>query len=219
MVRSLLAEALGTAFLLLSVVGSAIMAANLMPDAPGQQLLANAGATGLALYVLITIFGPVSGAHFNPAVTLAFLIEGETKGKVASLYILTQVIAAIFGVLLAHYIFADLPIELSSKSRQGSSQYVSEIVATFGLVLLILLARKSRAEAIPALVGTYIAGAYWFTSSTSFANPAVTFGRIFTDSPAGIAPDDVLGFVVMQLIGAGLAIVAARILNADKPAQ
>lgn len=214
MTRSLLAEAFGTAFLLLSIVGSAIMAANLFPEAPGLQLLANAGATGLALYVLITIFGPISGAHFNPVVTLGFLSEREIAPKAAALFILVQAVAAILGVIAAHYIFGDFPVEFSDKTRSGGPQWLSEIIATFGLVLLIFLARKSSPAAIPALVGSYIAGAYWFTSSTSFANPAVTIARTFTDSPAGIAPGDAPMFILMQLVGAALAVLASRVLNA-----
>lgn len=216
MKSKLLAEAIGTAFLLLSIVGSALMAANLFPDQPGLQLLANAGATGLALYVLIAIFAPISGAHFNPVVTASMVMERDLSTKEAVFYVLVQIVAAILGVMAAHFIFDSLPIEASGNIRSGVALWASEIVATFGLVLLILLARRQPPGAIPALVGCYIAGAYWFTASTSFANPAVTIGRIITSSPAGISASDAPGFIAMQIIGAALAYGAYKILASDR---
>ena len=217
MIRRLSAEALGTAFLLIGVVGSGIMAQMLSPDNTGVALLANAIATGAILYVIITIFGPVSGAHFNPAVTLVFVMRGEMSGLEAMAYIVTQIAAAIIGVWVAHAMF-DLPIwQLSSTVRSGPNQWFSEVVATFGLVLVILGGIRHASHAVPPLVAIYITGAYWFTSSTSFANPAVTIARSLSDTFAGILPGNIALFIGMQLIGALAAALIARHLFAADP--
>lgn len=201
----LLAELIGTAFLLIGVVGSGIMAERLSPDNIGVALLANAIATGCILYVLITIFGPVSGAQFNPAVTLAFTLRGEMSVPEAFAFVGVQIVGGILGVWVAHLMF-DLPVlQYSTTLRTGPSQWWAEVVASFGLLLTIFGGLRHHREAVPALVGLYITGAYWFTASTSFANPAVTIARSLTDTFAGIAPANVPGFIVMQLIGAALA--------------
>lgn len=208
--QRLAAEALGTAFLLISVVGSGIMGEALAGGNIAVALLANAIATGCALYFLITIFGPISGAHFNPAVTVAFLLRRELPPAEALAYIAVQIISAILGVWAAHLMF-DLPIlQVSGTERSSLGQGWSEIVATFGLVLVILGGLRHRPQAVPALVALYITGAYWFTASTSFANPAVTIARTLTETFAGIFPLHAPLFVVMQLVGAALAVVAAR---------
>lgn len=214
MTRKLLAEALGTAFLLIGVVGSGIMAETLSPDNTGVALLANAIATGGILYVIITIFAPVSGAHFNPAVTFTFWLKGDVPMHEAALYCLVQIGAAILGVWIAHVMFEEQILQLSSTLRTGPSQWVSEVVASFGLVLLILGGIKHAPERIAALVAAYITGAYWFTSSTSFANPAVTIARSLTDTFAGIHPANMPLFIVMQLVGAALALAMARVVFA-----
>jgi glycerol uptake facilitator-like aquaporin len=217
MIRRLSAEALGTAFLLIGVVGSGIMAQTLSPDNTGVALLANAIATGAILYVIITIFGPVSGAHFNPAVTLVFVMRGELTVPEAMAYIATQIAAAIIGVWVAHAMF-DLPIwQLSGTVRSGPNQWFSEVVATFGLVLVILGGIRHANHAVPPLVAIYITGAYWFTSSTSFANPAVTIARSLSDTFAGILPGNIAVFIGMQLIGAVAAALIARHLFAADP--
>lgn len=212
--RRLLAEGLGTALLLACVVGSGIMGLNLAQGNNAIALLANAGATAGILYVLIILFGPISGAHFNPAVTLVMRLRGELSTRDALAYILVQVAAAIAGVLLAHAMF-DLPLlQPGTHIRTGQAQWLSEGVATFGLILTILLGLRHRPTAIPALVASYIFAAYWFTASTSFANPAVTIARSLTQTFAGIRPDDVAGFFVSQFVGAMLGLfVANRITN------
>ena len=210
--RALAAEALGTAFLLIAVVGSGIMAAMLSPGSVAVALLANAIATGVALYVLITIFGPISGAHFNPAVTLVFLQRGDITFLLAMAYVTVQIGAGIGGVWLAHAMF-DMPIlQVSTTTRTGASQWLAEVIAAFGLVLTILGGIRHAPGRVPALVGAYITGAYWFTASTSFANPAVTIARALTDTFAGIAPAGIAPFILAQLLGAGLAAVTARFL-------
>ena len=214
MTRKLLAEALGTAFLLIGVVGSGIMAETLSPDNTGVALLANAIATGGILYVIITIFAPVSGAHFNPAVTFTFWLKADVPMHEAALYCLVQIGAAILGVWIAHIMFEEQILQLSRTLRTGPSQWVSEVVASFGLVLLILGGIKHAPERIAALVAAYITGAYWFTSSTSFANPAVTIARSLTDTFAGIHPANMPLFIVMQLVGAALALAIARVVFA-----
>jgi len=214
MTRKLLAEALGTAFLLIGVVGSGIMAETLSPDNTGVALLANAIATGGILYVIITIFAPVSGAHFNPAVTFTFWLKADVPMHEAALYCLVQIGAAILGVWIAHIMFEEQILQLSRTLRTGPSQWVSEVVASFGLVLLILGGIKHAPERIAALVAAYITGAYWFTSSTSFANPAVTIARSLTDTFAGIHPANMPLFIVMQLVGAALALAMARVVFA-----
>lgn len=212
--RRLLAEGLGTALLLACVVGSGIMGLNLAQGNNAIALLANAGATAGILYVLIILFGPISGAHFNPAVTLVMRLRGELSTRDALAYILVQVAAAIAGVLLAHAMF-DLPLlQPGTHIRTGQAQWLSEGLATFGLILTILLGLRHRPTAIPALVASYIFAAYWFTASTSFANPAVTIARSLTQTFAGIRPDDVAGFIASQFVGAMLGLfVANRITN------
>ena len=211
--RKLLAEALGTTLLLATVVGSGIMGVALAQGNDAIALLANAGATAAMLYVLIVGLGPISGAHFNPAVTLAMRWRGELDTRAALAYIGVQLPAAIAGVLLAHALF-DLPLwQPGTHARTGAAPWLSEGVATFGLLLTILLGLRHRAAAIPALVASYIFAAYWFTASTSFANPAVTIARAFTQSFAGIRPEDVPGFVLAQLAGAALALLADRLLH------
>lgn len=210
--RKLFAEFLGTVLLLAAVVGSGVMGVALSQGNDGVALLANAAATAGALYVLIVVFGPVSGAHFNPAVTLAMRLRGEIGSRDAAAYILVQVIAAILGVLLAHAMFALPLLQPGTHARTGFGQWLSEGVATFGLVLTIVLGVRHRPAAIPALVACYIFAAYWFTASTSFANPAVTVARSLTQTFAGIRPTDVAGFVGAQLIGMLAALVATRAL-------
>ncbi len=203
--QKLLAEGLGTAFLLMGVVGSGIMGAALADGNTAVALLANAIATGCILYSLITTLGPVSGAHFNPAVTLAFFIRGEIAAKDAFFYCVVQIIGAILGVWAAHVMF-ELPIlQISTTDRTGISQWVSEIIATFGLLFVIFGGLHHRGDAVPTLVAVYITGAYWFTASTSFANPAVTIARGLSDTFAGINPAHVPMFIVMQIVGVGVA--------------
>jgi glycerol uptake facilitator-like aquaporin len=206
LVRRLAAEALGTGFLLVAVVGSGIMASRLSPGDAGIELLENAAATAAALIALILVFGAVSGAHFNPVVTLVNRAFATITTAETALYITAQVIGACLGTMLANLMF-ELPlVELSTKTRSSSALWVSEIVATVGLLLVIHgCARTGRANALPFAVGIWIGGAYWFTSSTSFANPAVTIGRTLSDSFAGIEPASAPMFIVMQLIGALVA--------------
>lgn len=206
--RALAAETLGTAILVATVVGSGIMAERLTSDV-GLALLANTIPTGLILFVLITVLAPLSGAHFNPAVTAVFALRGDIGWSVAMRYIVLQVAGALLGCVLAHLMF-DLPaLQLSTHTRSGPSQLLSEAVAAFGLVLVILGGLRASAGAVPALVGGYIAAAYWFTASTSFANPAVTIARALTDTFSGIRPLDAPGFIVAQLVGALLALALA----------
>ena len=212
--RRLLAEALGTMLLLATVVGSGIMGVALSNGNDGIALLANAGATAGMLYVLIMVLGPISGAHFNPAVTLAMRLRGEITSAHAIAYIAVQVLSAIAGVLLAHAMFEQPLLQPGTHARSGGAQWLSEGVATCGLLLTILLGTRHRANAIPALVASYIVAAYWFTASTSFANPAVTLARSLTQSFAGIRPQDVVGFVLAQLAGALVALAIARLLLA-----
>jgi glycerol uptake facilitator-like aquaporin len=208
----LLAEGLGTLLLLATVVGSGIMGTALSGGNDGIALLANAAATAGILYVLIVTLGPISGAHFNPAVTLAMRARGELTSTHAAAYIAVQVVAAIAGVLLAHAMF-DQPLwQPGTHARSGGAQCLSEGVATAGLVLTILLGLRHRPKAIPALVACYIFAAYWFTASTSFANPAVTVARALTRSFAGIRPQDVGGFVLAQLAGTVVALALAAAL-------
>jgi glycerol uptake facilitator-like aquaporin len=200
--RRLAAEFLGTLLLLATVVGSGIMGVRLAQGNDAVALLANAGATAGALYVLIVLFGPVSGAHFNPAVTLVMRLRREIGNRDAFAYVAVQAAAAALGVVLAHAMF-ELPlIAPGIHARTGAAQWLSEAVATFGLVLTIVLGLRQRPAAIPVLVAAYIFAAYWFTASTSFANPAVTLARALTPTFAGIRPEDVGGFVLAQLAGA-----------------
>jgi len=214
--RKLLAEFLGTLLLLATVVGSGVMGTALSQGNDGVALLANAGATAGVLYVLITVLGPISGAHFNPAVTLALRWHGQTTSRDATLYVVVQVIAAVLGVLLAHAMF-DLPLlQTGTHVRAGAAQALSEGVATFGLLLTILLGARARPAAVPALVASYIFAAYWFTASTSFANPAVTLARSLTQTFAGIRPADVALFVASQLVGAAIACAVALLLRDER---
>jgi len=206
------AEALGTAFLLAAVVGSGIMAQKLSGGNLALALLGNTLPTGAILVVLILIFGPLSGAHFNPAVSLAFALRRELSWLDAVVYIAVQLIGGIAGVLAAHLMF-DLPIwQLSTTVRSGGGQWFAEFVASFGLLLTIFGCLAHAPQAVAYAVGLYITAAYWFTASTSFANPAVTLARSLSDTFAGIAPAGVFGFVLAQLLGALLALVVARAL-------
>jgi glycerol uptake facilitator-like aquaporin len=216
--RALLAEFLGTSLLLAAVVGSGIMGVSLSQGNNAIALLANASATAAALYALIVMFGPISGAHFNPAVTLAMRLRGNIDTRTALAYVLVQVLGAVTGVLLAHAMFALPLIQPGTHVRTGGAQWLSESVATFGLLLTILLGLRHRAEAIPMLVASYIFAAYWFTASTSFANPAVTLARSLTQTFAGIRPLDVGGFVAAQLVGTLLALVVMTVF-ADQGAD
>lgn len=210
--RALLAEFLGTLLLLAIVVGSGIMGERLADGNAAVALLANAAATAGGLYVLIVLFGPLSGAHFNPAVTLVMRMTGERLPAPAFAYIAVQIIAAIIGVCVAHAMFGEALWQPGDHIRSGMAQWFSEGVATFGLLLTILLGVRHRPQAIPALVAGYIFAAYWFTASTSFANPAVTLARAFTQTFAGIRFADVGGFVIAQMIGAFAAWGVTRVL-------
>ncbi len=213
--QKLLAEGLGTAMLLIGVVGSGIMAETLANGNIALALLANAIATGCMLYAIINTLGPISGAHFNPAVTLAFALRGEHEWRAVAPYILVQIGGGILGVWACHAMF-DLAILQSSATmhRTGTAQWFSEILATFGLLFVIFGGLRSRPDTVPALVGIYITGAYWFTSSTSFANPAVTIARGFSDTFAGIYPGHIPMFIVMQLIAVGAGHIVLRRLFA-----
>lgn len=216
--RALLAEGLGSAALLAGVVGSGIMGVQLADGNDAVALLANALATGALLVVLISTLGPVSGAHFNPAVSLAMALRGELPWRRFAAYVPVQALGAVAGVLLAHAMF-DLALwQPGTRARTGAAQWLSEGVATFGLLLTILLAQRHRPTAIPALVAAYIVAAYWFTASTSFANPSVTLARSLTQTFAGIAPADVGGFVLAQVAGALLALPVAGLLSGRPPA-
>ena len=214
--QKLLAEGLGTAFLLIGVVGSGIMGAALADGNIAIALLANAIATGCILYAIITTLGPISGAHFNPAVTLAFWLRKEISAEMAAKYVVVQIIGGILGVWAAHLMFDLSILQASTTDRTGVSQWFSEVLATFGLLFVIFGGLRSRPDAVPTLVALYITGAYWFTSSTSFANPAVTIARGFSDTFAGINPAHIPMFIVMQLIGVALAaVVLPRLFGKD----
>ena len=200
----LFAELLGTAMLLAVVIGSGIMAERLAGGNVAIALLANTLATVAGLYVLIELFVPISGAHFNPAVSLVMVLRGQLAGSALAPYVLAQLCGAALGALLAHMMFDLSMLQLSSKVRSGTGQWLAEAVATAGLVLVIL---RAPAAKVAAMVACYIGAAYWFTASTSFANPAAAFGRMLSDTFAGIAPASVPGFVVAQLVGAGFALV------------
>jgi glycerol uptake facilitator-like aquaporin len=210
MQRKLAAEWLGTFSLLATVIGSGIMAERLAGGNVAIALLGNTIPTGAILVVLITIFGPISGAHFNPAVTLAFALRREIAPRDACLYVVVQVIGGIAGVFAAHVMFDNALIDPSTTVRTGTGQWVGEFVATFGLVGTILACLKARADAVPMAVGLYITAAYWFTSSTSFANPAVTIARGFSNTFAGISPADVGSFVAVQIVAEDRAAPAGR---------
>jgi len=199
--RRLAAEALGTALLVATVVGSGIMAESSSKDI-ALELLGNTLPTGAMLVVLITIFGPISGAHFNPAVSFVFVLKRDLPVRDAALYIAAQVMGGIVGTMAAHLMFALPLLQLSLKARTGGAQWFAESIATFGLVATILAGIRFERSAVPWLVGLYITGAYWFTASTSFANPAVAIARAFTNTFSGIRPVDLPGFIVAQLLGA-----------------
>lgn len=208
--QKLLAEFIGTAMLLATVVGSGIMGETLAVGNDAIALWGNTAATGAILVVLILVFGPISGAHFNPAVTLVFLARGDIDRLSAALFIITQIVAAIAGVLLAHLMFDMEILQASVKQRTGVGQWVSEAVATFGLLAAILGCLRSRPEAVPYAVGLYITAGYWFTASTSFANPAVTIARSMTNTFSGIMGADVALFIAFQIIGAFIAFAVFR---------
>ncbi|MGH9026890.1 MAG: aquaporin [Acidimicrobiia bacterium] len=217
--RRLVAETLGTAFLLIAVVGSGIAAQRLSPGQTGLQLLENAAATGVALIAIILALGPVSGAHLNPVVTLVDRACGGINSATTTMYVAAQLVGAAFGAVLANLMFELPAVEWSHQTRSGSGVWLSEALATFGLLLVIFgVVRSGRAAVAPFAVGAYVAGAYFFTSSTSFANPAVTVARMPTDTFAGIAPSSVPAFVIMQLVGAVAALLVIRILYPDAAA-
>jgi glycerol uptake facilitator-like aquaporin len=217
--RRATAEGVGTAFLVAIVVGSGIFAQRLSPHDVGLQLLENSIATGAGLVALILAFGPVSGAHFNPVVTMADRILGGTTTRDAGAYMVVQVIGAGAGAMVANLMF-DLPaVTLSTHTRSSGGLWLGEVVATFGLIMVILgVVRSGRSSTAAFAVGGYIAAAYWFTSSTSFANPAVTIGRSLTNTFAGIAPSSVPAFVAAQIVGALAAVALGRYLNPNIPA-
>ncbi|WP_437958302.1 MIP/aquaporin family protein [Sorangium sp. So ce119] len=208
--RRAVAEALGTALLLSTVVGSGIMAERLAGGNVAIALLANTIATGAALVALILTFGPISGAHFNPAVTLADASQGGLAWREVPAYILAQIAGAFAGVAVAHVMFGEVLFSASQHERSGLAQMASEFVATFGLLAVIWGGVRRRAESVPFAVGAYITAAYWFTSSTSFANPAVTLARAASDTFAGIRPADAPGFIIAQLAGAAAATLVFR---------
>ena len=214
-VRKLVAEFGGTMTLLATVIGSGIMAERLADGNMAIALLGNTIPTGAILFVLITILGPVSGAHFNPAVTLAFAVRREIGHRLAILFVMAQVMGGLFGAMLAHVMFEMPVLQLSQNIRTGPAQWTSEFVATFGLLTVIFGGLRWRPDAIPTLVGLYITAAYWFTSSTSFANPAVTIARSFTDSFSGILPSHAPGFILAQLAAALVAPLCLGWLFAD----
>lgn len=203
--RRLAAEALGTGLLVATVVGSGIMAERLT-DVTAMALLGNTLPTGAILFVLITLLGPLSGAHFNPAVTLVMALQRSLEARDAVLYVVAQLVGGVLGTVLAHLMFEAPALVLGDHVRTGGAQWLSEGVAAFGLLLTILVGVRQRPEAVPALVALYIVAAYWFTASTSFANPAVTVARAFTDTFSGIRPQDVPAFVLAQCAGAILAL-------------
>ena len=213
MSRALVAEALGTLLLVAAVIGSAIMASALTQDT-GVLLLANAIATGCALLTLITLFAPLSGAHFNPAVTLVMALRREIAVPTALAYVAAQCVGGVAGTLLTHAMF-DLPlVQVSTHVRGGGGQFLAEVIATFGLILTILGGR--HAANLPALIAAYITAAYWFTASTSFANPVMDLARALTDTPSGISPADAPAFLLAQILGAVLAALLGSWLFQDR---
>lgn len=216
MARRLFAEWLGTLFLLAVVVGSGIMADRLAGGNLAIALLGNTIPTGAILAVLILVFGPISGAHFNPAVTLAFVIRKEIKPTESALYVGVQIVGGISGVIIAHAMFDNPLIDPSTTARTGTGQWIGEFVATFGLVATILGCIRARPDAVPYAVGLFITAGYWFTSSTSFANPAVTIARGLTNTFAGIDPSHIAAFVTVQLIAAAVATLTFRWLLAEQ---
>jgi glycerol uptake facilitator-like aquaporin len=204
------AEALGTGLLLATVIGSGIMGERLAGGNVALALLGNTLATGAMLVVLITMLGPISGAHFNPAVSAVFALEKELEPSELAAYVLAQIGGGVAGVLVAHGMFEESLFQLSTKARSGPAQWLSEAVAAFGLVLAILLTLRVNPAAVAASVGLYITAAYWFTASTSFANPAVTIARAISDTFAGIRPADVAPFIVAQFVGAVAGMLVSR---------
>ncbi|HEX3365226.1 MIP/aquaporin family protein [Phenylobacterium sp.] len=219
--RRLTAEGLGTALLLAIVIGSGIMGERLAGGNQAIALLGNTLSTGAGLVVLITIFGPISGAHFNPAVTLAFAVRRELPARLALAYVAVQLVGAILGVFAAHAMFAEPILQVSTKLRDGPAQAWSEFIATFGLLATILGALRFRPDFTQVAVGLYITAAYWFTASTSFANPAVTLARSLSDTFAGIAPASAPAFIVAQLLGAitAVAVFGWLLVPAGRPAK
>ena len=214
--RRLFSEWFGTMMLVATVVGSGIMAENLAGGNVAIALLGNTIATGAILVVLITVLGPLSGAHFNPAVSFAFALRREITPKIAALYAIWQIIGGLCGTVLAHLMFEQTVWQTSAHMRSGMAQYGSEFVATFGLLAVIFGGICYRQTAVPWLVGLYITAAYWFTASTSFANPAVTIARSFTDSFSGIFPGDIPFFIIAQLLAAAAASLVCGWLFADQ---
>ncbi len=210
-------EGIGTAFLVMAVIGSGIMAERLAGGNAAMALLANSIATGGALVALIIGFAPVSGAHFNPVVSLAEAIAGRVPWSRAWIYMLAQVAGGLVAVVATHAMFEESLLQLSGRERAGPAQWGSEVIATFGLVWVIQVCATRRAEAVAYAVAAYITAAYWFTSSTSFANPAVTIARMLTDTFTGIRPEDAPGFIVAQVIGTLLAVALLRCLLPDHP--
>lgn len=217
--QRLTSEFLGTAFLLSGIVGSGIMAESLPGSNVAVQLLCNSTAIGAILYVLITMLGPISGAHFNPAVTLAFGMRGEIDVQEAMYFIAAQIAGGIAGVLATHVMFDQAIFQVAIKLRDGPALWFSEVVATFGLVVTIFLTLKANSSAVPTSVGLYVASAIWFTASTSFANPAVTVGRALSDTFTGINPSNVPAFIIAQVIGAVIAVYVCRFLIAQKASE
>lgn len=215
--RRCVAEGLGTAFLLAAIVGSGIMAQRLAGGNEALALLANTIATGATLTALILTFGSLSGAHFNPIVTVAEASQGRMSWTNVPGYVVAQFLGAVGGVAMAHLMFGERLVQPSAHVRAGIAQLISECVATFGLLAVIWGSSRKRSDAVPMAVGLYIAGAYWFTASTSFANPAVTMARSLTDTFSGIRPADVLPFIAAQVVGAAAATLAFRWLMAEKP--
>jgi glycerol uptake facilitator-like aquaporin len=215
--RKLVAEGMGTALLLATVVGSGIMGERLAGGNVAVALLANTLATGAVLVALILTFGPISGAHFNPVVTLADASQGGTEWTVVPGYVVAQLLGALLGVAVADAMFGEPVYALSQHVRSGPAQLLSEFVATFGLLSVIWGCSRRRSDAVPFAVGAYITAAYWFTASTSFANPAVTVARSLTDTFAGIRPVDVPGFVAVQFLGAAVATMVFRWLVPASP--
>jgi glycerol uptake facilitator-like aquaporin len=211
--RRLAAEFLGSTFLAAVVVGSGIAAQRLSPGETGLELLENAAPTAVGLFAIILMFGPVSGGHFNPVVSFADAVFGGLRWRYAAAYVPAQVIGCIGGAVLANLMFAQAAVSISVKHRATPAHFLSEVVATLGLILVIFaLARTGRARNAPAAVGAYIGAAYFFTSSTSFANPAITVGRMFSATFAGIAPSSVLAFIAAQVIGGALAVGVIKVL-------
>ncbi len=214
--RRAFAEMLGTALLVATVVGSGIMAETLTKDV-ALALLGNTLPTGAILVVLITILGPISGAHFNPAVSIVFALRRELSGREAALYIVVQIVGGILGTVIAHGMFALPLLDASMKVRTGGAQWFAEAVAAFGLVVTILAGIRFERSAVPWLVGLYITAAYWFTASTSFANPAVAIARSFTNTFSGIRPLDLPGFIIAELVGAVIGMVVMTWLLHPEP--